>query len=305
MSEVRIRAKRREGAARKIAREIQQWCNKPEKWAYSSGLLTYPPQSLPGFLGIGATRAGSTWLWQNLRCHPELFLPDQKELHYFNRRYHRNLAFYAGKFQAAKGRLSGEITPAYSILPPERIRFIRRVMPKVKLILLLRDPVERAWSHALLHLLKKVAVRRYEDVPLTEFYRHLQSRKCRAKGDYLQIIANWTRYFPPEQLYLGFFDDITRRPEELFGSILDYLQVAPPADWSSYPLRQVINRGTRTPMPPEIRAFLQELYAPDLERLRDRFGDRVAGWGGPPEPPPSVGGAQLKAPVLSPALFRA
>lgn len=282
MSEATIRAKRQDGALRTFAREVQQWCNRPEKWAHSHGAWPSRPRPLPGFLGIGATRAGSTWLWRNLRSHPELYLPEQKELHYFNRRYHRNLGFYASKFAEAKGRLAGEITPAYSILPLDRIRLIHSIMPDLKLLLLLRDPIERAWSHALLHLLKKVAVRPYEDVRIEEFYQHLQSRKCRAKGDYLQILENWSRYFPSEQIYVGFFEDITGRPEQLLAEVFTHLNVTVPQDWSAFPLRKVINRGPRTPMPPEIRMFLNDLYAPDLKLLRERFGERVVNWGSEP-----------------------
>ena len=123
-----------------------------EHWAYRQGLLSPRALSLPHFLGIGAVKAGTTWLYRNLRCHPELYLPHPKEVHYFDQRFDRGLRFYAGKFEDGRARVRGEITPAYSALPPDRIRFIRSVMPDLKLIFLMRNPVDRAWSHALMDL---------------------------------------------------------------------------------------------------------------------------------------------------------
>jgi hypothetical protein len=161
----------------------------------------------PTFLGIGAQKAGSTWLHAMLSKHDELWLPHLKELHYFDRRFpirpvpsssapepaqgtfarhistrirrmslsklRDRLSFrrwsdlawetryvfgnwdaewYASLFNAAKGRIAGEITPAYSCLSEEAIAYVHGLMPDAKLIFLMRDPVERAWSHAKMDL---------------------------------------------------------------------------------------------------------------------------------------------------------
>lgn len=271
--------KRPTSPVRRMFQSVQGVWTAPEKWAIRRGFSRVEGLPLPDFLGIGAQKAGSSWLWENLRCHPELYLPEQKELHFFDRRYHRSVRFYAAKFREAGCRRKGEITPAYSSLPLERIRFIRDLMPDLRILLLLRDPVERAWSHALMHLLDKVQVRSYAEVAPAEFYAHFQGEDSRGKGDYLGILENWTAVFPEKQVFIGFFEDIEKCPDALFQSVLQHLGVSTDVDPNLLPFRRVVNQGRGTPMPPEYREFLTELYASELVRLRERFGDRVAHWG--------------------------
>lgn len=264
---------------RGMARAVQGAFNASEKRAFLEGRATAEGLTFPDFLGIGAQKAGSSWLWENLRCHPELFLPEQKELHFFDRRYHRSLRLYTSKFAAAGTRMKGEITPAYSTLPIDRIQLIGAVNPRLKILLLIRDPIERAWSHAQMHLLEKVAVRSMDEVSEQEFFDHFVGADSRGKGNYLEIIAHWTSVFPREQIYIGFFEDISRRPQELLGDVFHHLGVSEPKSWDGFPFRQIVNRGRKNPMPLPFRECLEQLYAPELALLRERFGDRVAAWG--------------------------
>lgn len=267
------------GPLRRAVQVVHGACTAPEKWAYRRRLVRPDPQRLPDFLGIGAQKAGSSWLWENLRCHPDLFLPDQKELHFFDRRYHRSLRAYMAKFNGAAGRVKGEITPAYSTLAPDRIRLIHSLMPELRVLLLLRDPVERAWSHALMHLLDKQQIRSYEEVRPEEFYAHFSGADSRGKGAYLRILENWTSVFPADQVFVGFFEDIQSRPEALLKEVLAHLGVSTNVDAIEFPFRKIVNRGRGAVMPPEYRRRLVHLYREELAQLRDRFGDRVATWG--------------------------
>jgi len=105
----------------------------------------------PSFLGIGAVRSGSTWLHVLLSSHPDVYLPEmRKELHYYDRNYHKGQAWYESWFpQAGAGegyRAVGEITPSYMYCPQalERIRELKTVE---KLLIILRNPVDRVYSH--------------------------------------------------------------------------------------------------------------------------------------------------------------
>jgi hypothetical protein len=82
-----------------------------EKSLYTRGVLSPKRLTLPDFLGIGAPRAGTTWLDRNLRAHPDLYLPDRKELHYFDRYYHTALYVYTRRFRAGRGRVKGRDHP--------------------------------------------------------------------------------------------------------------------------------------------------------------------------------------------------
>ena len=103
-------------------------------------------QARPHFLGVGTQKGGSSSLCQLLKSHPEVFIPKVKEVHYFTKFYDRGEAWYAKHFtDAPAGRLRGEITPFYLFhaAVPERIKALRADM---KIVVLLRHPVERTLS---------------------------------------------------------------------------------------------------------------------------------------------------------------
>lgn len=106
---------------------------------------------LPTFLGIGVPRAGTTWLHQLLSTHPEVYLPLQrKEVHFFDEYYDRGLPWYETFFptgaEAQRYRAVGEITPAY-IYHRRCLEQIANMPSVTRLILILRNPIERAYSY--------------------------------------------------------------------------------------------------------------------------------------------------------------
>ena len=147
----------------------------------------------PDFLGIGAQKAGTTWLYENLRKHPELFLPEKKELHFFDRHFYKSINWYYKHFLDADTlKTKGEITPSYSILSEEKIKFIYKMNPKLRIILLLRNPAERAWSHAVMNLVKRTK-RNISLIKNEEFIAHFKHSRSIERGDYLRIIRNWEK----------------------------------------------------------------------------------------------------------------
>lgn len=104
----------------------------------------------PDFLGLGGMRCGSTTLWEMLKVQPDVFMPEQKELHYFDNKdglWERGVEAYLNYFDAAKpDQVCGEITPEYLSVDYCTDR-IHQLIPGARLIVVLRDPVARAWSH--------------------------------------------------------------------------------------------------------------------------------------------------------------
>ena len=102
---------------------------------------------LPGFLCVGAQKAGTTTLHALLSHHPEIYLPQQKELQYFSLHYAEGLQWYQNCFAGAtSGQCIGEITPYYLFHPYVAER-IANDLGKIRIIILLRDPVARTLSH--------------------------------------------------------------------------------------------------------------------------------------------------------------
>ena len=252
-----------------------------DKALYRVGFRSTSRLTLPDFLGIGGQKAGTTWLHANLACHPDLYLPTEtKELHYFDTWWRReSVAEYAANFAAAGARVKGEVTPAYSILPASRIRAIRRLMPELKLVLLVRDPVERAWSHACMFLLRG---RGLEAVPESEFIAHFTSQASRGRGGYAGSIDRWTSIFPADRLLIGFYDELRVDPQGLLRRVFAHLGVREDVDWSAFPLYERIlpvqQVDSAPPMPERYEGFLVDLYRDELRRLAERLDGFATGW---------------------------
>jgi hypothetical protein len=105
------------------------------------------------FIFLGPSKTASTWIFEALRGHPELFVPVSKDIYFFDKYYDRGKAWYAGFFKdAPPGSLCGELSHDY-FSSPEAIRRLHAYNPEIKLICCLRNPFERAYS-SYLHLLR-------------------------------------------------------------------------------------------------------------------------------------------------------
>jgi hypothetical protein len=256
---------------------VRRSFNRANHWLYAKRLRSPARLTLPQFLGIGAQKAGTSWLHTNLQLHPDAFLPPHKELHYFDEHFDESLASYAKNFAGAGDKLRGEITPAYSILPVSRIRYIRSIMPDVRLIFLMRNPIERAWSHALMTLVTH-AKHDYSEIPHRKFIEHFQSDASLQRSDYEMILDNWLSVFDSRQLFIGYFEDIALRPVELLQDVCRHVGLREDVDWSTFPTDQKILPGPGIPMPQEYRDILRNIYLPYIWQLRKRLGSRINGW---------------------------
>ena len=259
------------------------------------GPITRKNGPFPDFLGIGAQKSGTTWLHVNLQLHPEIFMPEQKELHYFDSVPHRGWYYYRSQFNGHDGRKCGEITPAYGILPRATIRDIHRERPDLKLILLLRNPIERAWSGATMDLADRHG-RTVAEIPQHEFEAYLRTQGSIQRGTYSAIIDRWTEFFPSEQLFVGFFESIQEQPEQLFRAVLDPIGVSSdiraeeyelgsvvvpeldPARCSKESARKLGDKRTAQRIPTDLRQMLGEIYGTEIEELKRRFGAPCDDW---------------------------
>lgn len=249
-----------------------------EKWLYYTGLLKTQQLIFPEFLCIGSQKAGTTWLYENLRCHPELFLPDRKELNYFSSKYRfygMPLNAYSDYFKAAKG-IKGEITPCAN-LPLRRIRFIKTIMPHLKLILIIRNPVDRMWASALMYLVR-AQKRSFEEVKEEEFYKLFKNKDLLTRDNYVEILKNWRSAFPKEQLHICFYHDLVNDPKKFLKEVFRFLKVSDQVDWSTFPVNDTFNKSPEYNMPPHIRAYLHNLYKESMEELNKEFPEVVKHW---------------------------
>lgn len=177
---------------------------------------------LPNFLIIGAARSGSTWIAKNLGLHPEIYIPVQKELHFFDRDYDRGLAHYEAFFDgraAAAARAVGEATPAY--LHHERAAArIRRHLPEARLVVCLRDPAERLYSRYW------NARGRFAHNRGLSFEQKLEQKpELIREGFYAEHLSRFLAHWPRDQLLVLLYDDLRNAPHEFLKTIYSFLDV--------------------------------------------------------------------------------
>lgn len=286
----------------------------------------------PNFLGIGAMKAGTTWLWRQLNSHPEVWMPPIKELHYFDRNTSypspsflatesvlkrllrtndhdiqniqmfrsalkkdiitmngRNLRWhlrfflgnysdnwYASLFRHGGAKCRGEITPAYSMLNQEDVAHIKNLIADVKIVFLIRNPIDRTWSHIRDdRQLRKIPIDKVsKDFPRMKAF--IDNPRQELRSDYIRTLKIWRSVFPQEQFFLGFFEDIQDEPEILMERICFFLGIEKQVQKEA--IRKKANESRQIEMPIEIKKYLAKKYIDQIEDLSRIVGGHAMSW---------------------------
>ncbi len=289
-------------------------------------------QARPHFLGIGAPKAGTTWLWSQLKKHPDVWMTPEKEMHFFDRstRYPspnrlatasfkqrvlgsqdwerpqvaRGLSAIAinvlrGRFkraawwrdwtfgyydedwyvklfsQATPDQVCGEISPSYSILDVKDIERIRAVNPDMRLIFMIRDPIDRAWS-GLRYSASRGKAELSTDATEAMIAR-LNTPLMLLRGDYERTLDHYLSVFDASQILVCFYDAISRDPDGLIRAITSFLGIRDFAD-ATLDSKTPVNASPKREMPEQVRDHLLTHYSPMIHRLSQRFGSYAASW---------------------------
>lgn len=267
----------------------------------NAGRLSHRARMLPGFLIVGAQRCGTTSMYRTLSQHPAVLKAVlHKGVHYFDTGYERGMGWYQAHFPlraraVLAGRAAGEApltfeSSPYYMFHPLAAERISRDLPGVKLLVLVRDPVERAYSaHA--HELARgyetepfEAALELEDQRLAGEAERIaaqpgylshshQHHAYRARGYYADQLERLDRRFGSERVHVidsgRFFAD----PEPVYDGVLEFLGLG----HHGYPAFERHNARPRSPMPETLRARLSEHFLPHDERL-SRWLDRPPSW---------------------------
>ncbi|HEY9771488.1 MAG TPA: sulfotransferase domain-containing protein [Coleofasciculaceae cyanobacterium] len=256
----------------------------------SGRIATSPMRIMPSFLIIGAKKCGTTSLFHYLSGHPNIGAPTWKEVSYFNIYYDRGNAWYKSFFPISLPKLdsqdliTGEATASYICHPqaPERIA---ATLPEVKLIALLRNPVDRAYSHY--HHTKRIGRENlsFEEAIAQEESRVRQieneSRELELKsspaynytylasGLYAEQLKNWLKLFNKQQLLILKSEDFFNHPEAIFTQVLDFLKLP---DWSPKKYQKYNNNLYCQTIEPNTRKRLIEYFQPHNQKLYELLG---------------------------------
>ncbi|MCU1429181.1 MAG: sulfotransferase family protein [Actinomycetia bacterium] len=243
-------------------------------------------RTLPDFMIIGAARAGTTSLYVYLAQHPDVRVPVRKEINFFDQRFALGPDWYRAQFPlggAGRRWKTGEATPYYLHHPrvPERVR---ETVPDVRLVVLLRDPVERAFSHYRLLVRRTKENRSFAqivDEELTMIERtgglvadDADNRRTKReyaivdRGRYAEQLERWLAVFPRDQLLVLRSEVLFGDPVRTYARALEFVGLAPFGD-ADFRAR---NASTPATMDDGVRERLTAFYAPSNQRVRELVG---------------------------------
>jgi Sulfotransferase domain len=245
--------------------------------------------ALPEFVIIGAPRCGTSAFYTLLTQHPNVERAAKKEVHYFDNQFDKGIEWYRQcfpppKWKDGRSSITGEATPRYLSDPlvPERMA---QVVPEARLIVLLRNPVDRAYSHYHLLARRGNETRRFEEAVEEELARlldedgsnherhpsvsHSRPSYLLARGVYVDQLLRWRRFYSDEQM-------LVLKSEDYFKHTTDTLKIV--QDFLNLPHRKLERPPRKTkkydyePMDPATRQRLEDFFEPHNQRLYEYLG---------------------------------
>lgn len=251
-------------------------------------------RALPDFLIIGAQKSATTSLLSYIGRHSQVRLGAKKTAHFFDLNFHRGADWYARHFPrtrqwplsllfsgslSERNWLTGESCPSYMFLPDVPGR-VRELLPDVKIIAILRNPVDRLISQYQHERRKNRAEERFEDFialslsaawPPEGDIEYLRQRCAVPRGFYANQLRHWQMYFPAESFLVLSFEELVKSPTVTLNRVFEFLGLeAQTVDTST-----VLNKSTGSASPvvaPGLRIQLENLYRQKNEGLEDITG---------------------------------
>jgi len=250
---------------------------------------------LPDFIIIGAQRCGTTSLYKYLIEHPCVAPAFRKEVHFFDANFGRGLDWYRAHFPSVPYKycakqirghniLTGEASPYY-IFHPHAPKRVREIVPRVKLIALLRNPVDRADSHYHLRVRDGTETLSFEDalerelemvnrererITQDENYHSLAHQRYSylSRGIYADQLEVWASLFPREQILVLRSEDFYADPPTALRNVLKFLNLPSwePQDYEKH------RQGRYPKMDPATRRRLVSYFEPHNQRLYEFLG---------------------------------
>lgn len=265
--------------------------------------------ALPDFLIIGPQRTGTTWMAKHLMNHPEVHIPVRKEIYFFNYlnykdgpRYQSDrLEWYSNeispnlfdfiKFNYQKWKTTkklsalepyivkyfnptiiGEATASYAVLGEEIIDEILLLNPDIKIITSIRNPIDRAWSHAKKDLVRDPGLK-IQNVGFEKFkafYTDQYQLKC---ANFCENIDRWSMKVEAGNIFICFLDSIRSKPDEVLTKLTQFLGINDVYGRDEPgQLTKAVNSTKEQTIPEQHYSYLHNLFKNELKKIENRFG---------------------------------
>lgn len=277
-----------------------------------------PATAGPDFVCIGMQKGGTAWLYDQFVTHADFWMPPVKEVSYLSRTMpvtkvaralRRNdqtrwdvrlrdaadrawcaaylwaceqpfdLDLYARLFAAKGGRFSGDVSPAYALLPRPDATAIRRRFPNTRIVYIARHPVDRTWSQFCMHLRRKNFAR--STVNLDDFLKFDRKvPRWRRHSSVIETVDAWSTGTSDFNFRIFFFDDLINNPELLRSDISQFVTAG--NQQRNFDRDGDFNRKNaqlKVVMPPEVRSYLENELRDEILGCAERFGGAAERWG--------------------------
>ncbi len=250
--------------------------------------ITAPLRRLPDFIIIGAQKGGTSSLFSYLSQHPQLSLPDIKEIHFFDNHYKEGINWYRSHFPLKLinyNKKTGEASPYY-LFHPHIAQRVYSHCPKAKLIVIIRNPVDRAYSHYMMQNRRKFdPLPTFEEAIAAEhkrlseetkkllndpYYNSINHQRLSylSRGMYYTQLTRWLKYFPLNQFLFIKSEDFFNDPFKELLRVYEFLGIRRKKSVNLTPQ----NTNDYPPMNKKTRSFLNTYFAEENKKLSEILG---------------------------------
>jgi hypothetical protein len=268
--------------------------------------MAKPSPTYPDFLLIGAPQAGADLVKAALQTHPSVWFPPLDNILAFHpsfqlarfdtimKFYRRELevafsreqavwllryflriapspSWYSSLFRTpAPGLIKGELSDEYMTLPYDEAAKLRSVMPKAKIILMIRDPIERSYADI------RAKFVNHPKLPFSKLSKRqlialMNSDWARTHSGYQNAINNWNVFFPQTQIFIGFYDELLSQPDMFFSKLYAFLGLGEAPAFQP-------TASTPVAFPAALYKYLHPFYIQEIKQMAKRFGGPAASW---------------------------
>ena len=265
--------------------------------------MAKPSPTYPDFLLIGAPQAGADMVKAALQIHPSVWFPPLDNILAFHpsfqlarfdtmmKFYRQELTFnrdqaawllryflrispspswYSSLFRTPAGLVKGELSDEYLTLPYDEAAKLHSVMPKARIVLMVRDPIERSYADIRSKFVNHPTLP-FSKLSKRQLIALMNSDWARTHSGYQNAINNWNVFFPQEQIFIGFYEDLISQPDMFFSKLYAFLGLG------EAPAFQPA-ASTPVTFPVTLYKYLHPFYVQEIKQMAKRFGGPAASW---------------------------
>lgn len=186
--------------------------------------------------------------------------------------------WYASLFLPGAGQLAGEITPDYATVDQDVVKKIHSLMPNLKIIFLLRNPIDRTWSQTSMYH-RQAYSQTLDTVSIGDLKKFADLDSTKRFSNYPRTLQIWETVYPSEQIFIGFYEKLKAHPDQMLSDVHQFLGVDSSGKYIPDTVQRSPNPQKYPEIPRDFAAHLAQQYHGQLKALHQRFNNEsTASW---------------------------